>query len=318
MTPRRRRFAAALPLVTLTALLAAAPAPARAGQQPFYGLEEKQIAKALKKIHAANPNLPQRVGAVSERFLGTTYKLGPLGEGDDGEFDRDPLYRFDAVDCTTFVEEVMALSLKPDLKDALDTLQKIRYADGKVGYATRNHFTEADWVPKNVWAGYLRDITREVAGEKTLEVTKIVSKKSWYLHMSTANIEGRFSPSERAKRLPKLQALGETMEDQRAHLDILPMDALPEALARIPTGTIANLVREPQPDKETMVSHQVLLIRKDGQTFVRHAASGRSVMDVPALEYFYKYYNSRWRLVGLNLLELRDPKKPEAPKPGGS
>ena len=209
----------------------------------------------------------------------------------------------------------MALSLKPDLKDALATLQKIRYADGKVGYATRNHFTEADWVPRNVWAGYLRDITREVAGDKTAEVSKTVSKKQWYLHMSTANIEGRFTPSERAKRLPALQALGSEMPDARAQLDILPMDALAESLPRIPTGTIANLVREPQPDKDTMVSHQVLLIRKNGQTFVRHAASGKTVLDVPALEYFYKYYNSRWRLVGLNLNEIRDPKRSEAPKP---
>lgn len=297
------------------ALLLAGPVLA-GGPKPFRDLDEKHLARELKRIHKKNPGLQARVEAVSERFLGTAYKLGPLGEGFDGEFDRDPLWRFDQADCTTFVEEVMALSLNPDLDDALkNTLRKIRYRDGKIGYAARNHFTEADWVPRNIWAGYLRDITRQVAGEKTIEVAKVVDKRRWYLEKSTADIEGRFSESERRKALPKLQALGEGLEPQRAALDVLPMDQLPDALDRIPSGTIANLVREPLPEKETMVSHQVFIVKKDGKAFVRHAAFGKQVMDAPALEYFYKYYNSRWRLVGLNLQALRDPKQPEAPKP---
>jgi hypothetical protein len=289
---------------------------AAAAEKPFLGLPEPKIDKELGRIHKKHAQLDARVDAVSRRFLGMPYKLGPLGEGEDGEFDRDPLYSFSQVDCTTYVEEVMALSLRPKLSDALKELDKIRYADGKVGYATRLHFTEADWVPKLVWAGYLRDITRQVAGDKTVGLVKKVSKREWYTKMSTSNIEGRFTPAEKAKRLPALQALGESMQDQNAALDILPMDALPEALPRIPTGTIANLVREPLPDKPTMVSHQVLLIKaKDGGTLVRHAASGKAVVEQPALEYFYKYFNSKWRLVGLNLNLPRDPKQPEAPRP---
>lgn len=290
-------------------------APAAAAPKPFYQLDEKHIAKELKKIHKQHPDLQHRVVAVSDRLLGTPYVLGPLGEGPDGEFDRDPTYRFDAFDCTTFVETTMALALRPDLKDALDTLQKIRYKDGKVSYFTRNHFTEADWVPHNVWAGYLRDITRQVAGDKTLELTQVVDKHKWYLAKSTADIEGRFTEREKLKALPKLQALGEGLEPQRATLDVLPMSELPQALARIPSGTIANLVREPREDKETMVSHQVLIVKKgpDGEAFVRHAAYDEKVMDVPALEYFYKYFNSTWRLVGLNLNELRDPRQAVAP-----
>jgi hypothetical protein len=297
------------------ALLLAVPARA-GGPKPFYQLDETRLAKELKRLHKKNPKLQDRVEAVSARFLGTPYKLGPLGEGEDGEFDRDPLWSFAQADCTTFVEQVMALSLTPDLADALDnTLRKIRYRDGKIGYFTRNHFTEADWVPRNVWAGYLRDITRQVAGERTVEVAKVVDKHQWYLEKSTADIEGRFTEAQKLKALPKLRALGEGLEPQRAALDVMPMDLLSDALDRIPSGTIANLVREPLPDKETMVSHQVFIIKKDGRAFVRHAAFGKQVMDVPALEYFYKYYNSRWRLVGLNLNAVRDPKQPEAPKP---
>lgn len=302
--------------MTLAALAPLLVVLAAAKPAPFHELEEPKLERQVAKIHKRHPKLADRVVAISERFLGTPYKLGPLGEGHDGEYDRDPLYDFKRADCTTYVEQVMALALKPTLAEALEELRKIRYKDGKISYETRNHFTEADWVPRNVWAGYLRDITRQVAGDKTLTLTKTVSKKDWYLKMSTSAVEGRFTPAEKVKRLPQLQELGAGVEDQRASLDVLPLDALPEALPRIPSGTVANLVREPLPDKPTMVSHQVFLIKDaKGQTLVRHAASGRAVVEEPALVYFYRYFNSKWRVVGLNLNLPRDPKQPEAPRP---
>ena len=129
-------------------------------------LSNAQIQDAVRRIDRQTASLAQRVEAISALFLGVPYKLGPLGEGPDGEFDRDPLIRFDAFDCTTFIETVMALALDRDLGAAARTLQKIRYKDGQIGYATRNHFIELDWVPNNVRAGYLHDITAEVAGRK--------------------------------------------------------------------------------------------------------------------------------------------------------
>lgn len=276
-------------------------------------MSEKKRAKTLARIHKKQPDLQKRVEEVSALFLGTPYKLGPLGEGPEGEFDRDPLVDFEKVDCTTLVEQTMALALRSDMKEALETLQKIRYKEGKVSFETRNHFPEIDWIPQNVWAGYLRDVTREIAGDKVLEAGKNISKREWYRAMSTANVEGRFfTPDDRVKRLAKLQALGEKFPDARASLPVLPMDQLPKALERIPSGTIANLVREDVPDKPILVSHQVFIIKKNGQAFIRHAAFGKTVEDVPILEYFYRYYNSKWRLVGLNLNQLRDPKQLEA------
>jgi hypothetical protein len=52
----------------------------------------------------------------------------------------------------------------------------------------------------------------------------------------------------------------------------------------------------------------VLLIRKGKTLYVRHAAFGKEVEDVPALEYFYRYFNSSWPLLGLNLQEITKPK----------
>jgi hypothetical protein len=282
-----------------------------AGPKPFRVMTEGELSVALRAIHAERPGMSERIEAISERFLGTPYRRGLLGEGDDGEFDRDPLYSFAGADCTTFVEEVMALSETGDLREALDgTLRKIRYKDGRVAFVSRNHFTDLDWVPNNVAAGYLRDITAAVAGPRTLTVEKVISKRRWYAQMSEANIEGRFTPEERRDRLPKLRELGQTMPDETARLPVLPIAALADALPRIPSGTIANLVRDGRPEFPTMVSHQILLIKKGDQTFVRHAASGKEVMDVPVGEFFRRYEGLPWRLVGLNLNEIRRPGAP--------
>ena len=166
------------------------------------------IQEELRRIHQQAASLAQRVEAVSELFLGVPYKLGSLGEGPDGEFDRDPLIRFDAFDCTTFVETVMALSLDSDLDSAVRTLQKIRYKDGQIGYATRNHFIELDWVPNNVRAGYLHDITSDVAGRNTVKVHKTISKRKWYLRKSLVSLEGGFTEDEKKRAGSQAAAFG--------------------------------------------------------------------------------------------------------------
>jgi hypothetical protein len=267
-----------------------------------------QIEDKLRRVHFQAASLMQRVEAVSELFLGTPYKLGPLGEGPDGEFDRDPLIRFDAFDCTTFVETVMALSLESDLSSAARTLQRIRYEDGHIGYATRNHFVERDWVPNNIRAGYLRDVTLEVAGRDAVEVSKVVSKREWYLHKSLVNFEGQFSEEYKQRSLSKLQALGEQFPDERAALTVLPIRALAGALPRIPSGTIANLVRTDKRGIDTIVSHQVLLIKKNEGWYVRHASTGKMVEDDSIVGYFQRYEGAAWPLIGLNLNVIHDPK----------
>lgn len=266
-----------------------------------------QLAATLADIHQRQRGLEGRIEEVSALFLGVPYRLGPLGEGPDGEYDREPLYSFKEADCTTYVEEVMALSVEGDLGRALKTLQKIRYKGGRVSYETRNHFPETDWIPNNVKAGFLEDVTRQVAGDKAKTVTKLVSKKAWYAAKTLDDIQGfdNAPPGEKENRLERLKKAGDRFPDETAELPILPMDALPAALPRIPSGTVANLVREDKPDKPVVVTHQVLILQKGGQTVVRHAASGAKVSELPALEYFYRYFNSSWRLMGLNLNRIR-------------
>lgn len=288
----------------LTLALPAAYEKLLAEQAPktFLGMDESEIASALKTIHAENPSLPSRVEAVSAHFLGTPYSLGPLGEGPAGQFDRDPLVNFRKVDCTTFIEQVIALSLEPDLERAVALLQRIRYRDGKISYETRNHFPEIDWIPNNSAAGFIEDITREIGGGQTLVAAKTISKRDWYSKKTADDLKDfPGSQNEKDLLLPRLKALGEQFEDQRADIPYLPTESLPMFLKKIPSGTIINLVRKEMPDKPALISHQALLLQKRGGVFIRHAHASAAVEDAPALEYFSLYKGSKWPLLGINL-----------------
>lgn len=272
----------------------------------------REISRTLKQLHKKNPVLQDRIGAVSSYFLGTPYKLGPLGEGKTGEFDQDPLVSFKAADCTTLVEEVMALSLEPDLSEALKTLRKIRYRDGRVSYETRNHFPETDWIANNVRAGFLRDITRDVAGDRTRLAHKLISKRDWYASKTREDLKGfsGASPEELEEKLKRFRELGRQFQDEVSTVPYVPIDMLFSVIDKIPSGTIANLVREDVPDKPILISHQVLIIEKDGGKYVRHAAYEKKVEDVPALKYFDRYAGAKWRLIGINLNRIIPPPRP--------
>jgi hypothetical protein len=254
---------------------------------------------------AAQGDFPAKVAQTSRSLLGIKYKEGPLGEGTDGVFDSDPLFSFDLVDCVTFVEETLAKARAQDDAGFLPELLKIRYKDGQVAYESRNHFTEADWLPHNIQAGFLRDITDEVAGTDARTATKRVSKKAWYAAKSEKDLKGPrvagLNAGEKTALVAKWRALGANLPDETASLRYLPIEKLPEHADRIPSGTVVALVRGENSKSPTMVSHMGLVVRVDGKAYFRHASFNDKVIDVPLVDYFRKYEGSAWALRGLNL-----------------
>lgn len=102
-----------------------------------------------------------------QSYLGAQYMNSPLGEGvlpDD-----DPLMRLDAFDCTTFVETVLAGGDK-------HRLMQIRYKNGEVGFATRNHFIESDWLANN--SDIVRNASAEYATTRVRHV--VIDKQNWF------------------------------------------------------------------------------------------------------------------------------------------
>lgn len=100
-------------------------------------------------------------------YLGARYIASPLGEC--ALPDADPLIRFDAFDCTTFVETVLA-----DGDEC--QLNQIRYKDGEIGFLTRNHFIESDWMNNN------SDIVQNVSARYSPVAVRrvVIDKASWF------------------------------------------------------------------------------------------------------------------------------------------
>ena len=112
-------------------------------------------------------------------YVGARYVADPLGEGRAP--DTDPLIRFDAFDCTTFVETVLA-------DGDVQKLNKIRYADGVPDFVRRNHFIETDWLSNN--SDIVKNVSNQYAPTATHTVT--IDKKNWF--RVTHNTETDFVP----------------------------------------------------------------------------------------------------------------------------
>ena len=256
-----------------------------------------------------------RVLGLGEGLLGVPYVASPFGEGPLGRYDRNPLSRFDAFDCTTFVETVTALSISNSTDEFKAALNRIRYKDGQVSFVARNHFTDLDWIPNNVRAGIYRDVTESLAPGRTLIARALIDKRAWYAKMppSRIHIPG-ITEDDRGKLLVELHAEGLAFSPVEATVPYIPLTALfgpggGDIFDRIPSGSVVDIVR---PDWDLVasigthlnISHQGFAVRKDGILYFLEASEvlGRVAM-VPLADYLRAYLESP-TIKGINVLEI--------------
>ncbi len=117
------------------------------------------VLTSLGAAHAQDAG--EKVVALATQYLSTPYVAHTLEQDGPEEL----VLNTDEVDCTTFVEYVLAEALctpndKGEVSEAefADNLQRIRYRDGRIdGYASRLHYF-ADWADNAVKAGILTDV----------------------------------------------------------------------------------------------------------------------------------------------------------------
>lgn len=102
----------------------------------------------------------ERLLFFANSMKGIPYQGGTL----DRSSNETLVVRTDSLDCTTFVENVLALYLasakqNPEYRDYIESLTRIRYRDGKIhGYTSRLHYF-SDWVEDNQNKGILKELT---------------------------------------------------------------------------------------------------------------------------------------------------------------
>lgn len=255
-----------------------------------------------------------RMELYSNSFMNIPYGTGgPLGEGEQGRYDQDPLYRFDAFDCTTFVETVVSLALTQEINAFENKMDEIRYENGEVDYLKRNHFPSLQWIPNNVRNGLLKEINYLIlpASERKL-AEAVINLPGWLKAIKVEEIQVPLATLEERQNLAdELHALASQYSPIVATLDYLPISVLlvkPQVLKQIPNGSIVNFVR-PNWDLTAStgthmnVSHQGLIFQRREGTFLRHASTAGKVMEVSLLEYLKKFENHP-TLKGIHLMQV--------------
>jgi hypothetical protein len=222
--------------------------------------------------------LTQRVACWADlAAIGTTYTLGPLGEGPEHPPATGPRYDFVHVDCVTYLEQVYALALSRDYADFPTTLQRIRYRESRVDFRWRNHYTVSDWLPANSW--FIHDETDEVGGHLVRSMTKTISRAKFFADNG----------------LPQYGNIPEEM----ATTHYIPRAAVWKVLGKLQTGDMVIFVI----DTPGIIAGHVGLIRVKGNTvFVQHAGQiAKTVVTQPLMTYLK---HSPARMVGCKFARL--------------
>ncbi len=154
------------PLLLLSALLCAcSPKPrtdAALLDTPIYKMAPQEAGRYIALMHKSEPDLRKRIVAIGRHNIGQPYMLNLLGEFPYELHDSLPLFSLEKSDCVVFAEHTYAMALSRSWEEFFWMLQRIRYKEGVIGVATRNHYTELDWNINNRWL--VTDISALLAG----------------------------------------------------------------------------------------------------------------------------------------------------------
>jgi hypothetical protein len=260
----------------------------------FDQMTTEQISEFVRELYKNQPDRIKRLIKVSQMFLDVEFKMSPLGEGPGQIPDEDPMIRFDAVDCTTFVEQSMALALADGYQQALELLRMIRYQNGVVKYQNRNHFTMAQWIPNNIRAGFVVDITEKVGSDSVKWIRKRFDAKLWNLRKDK-------------NKWPLLE--DDQIPQGTFRLPVIPIERIKQHIRQIPSGTLVNIVRHDFNSIPARVSHQGIIIVRGGRYYIRHAARagyGKVVDELFETFISRNLAYKKWPVTGMNFLQLHD------------
>ena len=131
-------------------------------KKQVYQMTPQEVHRYVGHMHQAEPDLRKRIAAIGRQNIGQPYVLNLLGEYPWELHDTLPMFSLEQSDCVVFAEHTYAMALSQSWEEFFWMLQRIRYKDGVIGVATRNHYTEVDWNTNNSWL--VSDITTLVGG----------------------------------------------------------------------------------------------------------------------------------------------------------
>lgn len=262
----------------------------------------------------------ERMNCVSKSLQGSEFVADPLGEGDAGLVDPDPLYDLEAHDCMTYVEHVMALSAGSEsFSGFLSELNDIRYYSGMNAFGFRKHFVSADWIPSNASEGRIRDITHNIGEELTESMSIVIDRAGWVLNRNDLSF------FQKTSALADLEEIDKDMPEE-VTVDYIPISAFftrrggrvrprEGIIDELPEVSIALMVRKYESASSigVMIAHMGLLIVPEledgsrGRPIYSHSSQRCGmVTEEPFLPYILSQEAWRAGVVILEILERND------------
>jgi hypothetical protein len=211
----------------------------------------------------------------AKKMLGVPYVAGTL----DGNEEEQLVVLVDSLDCTTFVETVLAFCIadkrgERDFEGFKKALTDIRYRDGILnGYTSRLHYF-SDWIRNNEQMGFVKECTSETACSQPKEL---------WLDFMTTHVDS-YLPMKKNPELVKEMASHEK-NWQGTVVSYIPKEKLnlpPEGL-KIKDGDVLALVTN---IKGLDVVHVGFAFWKDNQLHLLHASSSaKKVIEDPKTQY---------------------------------
>lgn len=246
---------------------------------------------ATKATEGMSPEA--RVAYIGKELLGTPYVSGTLEGGDTETL----TINLDEMDCTTYVETVMALAYtigegRTSWRDFAYNLERLRYRSGEMkGYGSRLHYP-SDWVVDNVHRGNFKEVTGILAGceHQVKSLDFITRNRDKYPALADSIAYDQIRNTElgyRNHRYPYIKTSKLAIKDISSQLR---------------EGDII-LITTKTPGLD--VQHMGIIVIEKGEPYLMHASSaaGSVVVDKRALK---EYMRRNRSATGIRVLRLNE------------
>ncbi len=220
--------------------------------KPLYEFKESELGDYLAFVQRDEPDLRKRIVRLGRKNINQPYELHLLGEAPFETYDPQPLYCLDRSDCVVFSEHTYAMAMSDNWESFFTLLQRIRYKDGQIGVATRNHYTEADWDVNNDWL--VTDISSDLAGDDVATYPQKI---------------------DRSRFLRKRYKLVRDIPVEKLEVEYVPWDKVADIEDQLQSGDYVNVIVGTTPTSAWATHVGLIAVDDDGTVNFLHSTPPR-------------------------------------------
>lgn len=230
----------------------------------------------------------------ARKFLGQPYVAYTL----DQELNERLVVNVEGVDCTTYVEYVMALVIchrnhQTTFEDFCQVLAKVRYTDSKVSYTTRQHYFTY-WISDNISEALVENVN--------LPAAPLSKQRKPQVDYMTKHVASYKMLNAHKEWLPDIKKMEQTVNN--TSFNFIPKEQLKDSgkyRKYISDGDIIGIVT----NKAGLdISHVGFAVWHKGQLHLMNASSlHKKVVDEPMT--LYQYLQKQTSSAGIRVVRIK-------------